>query len=206
MKRVFLYSFILLFLSGCSFQTLVGANSKYQFDIKDDLQQYSSVGCKKYVLQVKNIDSYNPILSRSIYYSVGDYELATYSKSNWQENPSKSIKSSLIQAFRKTNLFNDVVSNLSSVEPDYVLEYSVEDFIQYFSEDMKSSDVDVKIHFSLINYKSSKLLNSVTIKKRLSSASLDVIGGVKAISSALDDVIKQSSLWLDERCKEEVKQ
>ncbi|MBU1883977.1 membrane integrity-associated transporter subunit PqiC [bacterium] len=205
MKRVFLYSFIVLFISGCSLQTLVGANNTYQFDIKDDPQHYSSAGCKKYVLQVKNIDSYNPILSRSIYYSIGDYELATYSKSNWQEIPSKTIKSSLIQALRDTKIFNDVVSNRSSVQPDYVLEYSVEDFMQYFSEDMKSSDVDVKIHFKFIDYRSSKLLYSTTIEKKLPSASLDAIGGVKSISSALDDVVKQSSLWLDERCKEDTK-
>lgn len=205
MRRVFFYGFILIFISGCSLQTLVRANNEYKLDIKDDVQSYSATGCKNDVVQVKNIENYNPIVSRSIYYTTGEYELSTYTESVWQETPSKSIKSSIIKALRETHIFKDVVSNRSSIQPDYVLEYSVENLMQHFSDDQKSSYVDVKIHFSFIKYKTSKLLYSTTIEKKLPSASLDAIGGVKSISSALNDVILQNSLWLDGVCKEDLK-
>lgn len=205
MNKVLFYSFVLVFISGCSFQSIVGASNEYRLDTKEDTKSYSSAGCKEYVLQVKNIDTYNPILSRSIYYSVGDYELLTYTKSNWQDIPSKTIKASIVKELRDTGIFKEVVSNRSSVEPDYLLEYSVESFIQHFSEDMKSSEVDVKIHFSLMNYKTSRLLFSTTIEKKLPSASFDAIGGIKSLSNALNDVLKENDQWLDGICKEEMK-
>ncbi len=205
MKRVLFYVFIMMFISGCSFHTIVGASNEYALDITQDAQEYNSTNCKEYVLQVKNIDTYNPILSRSIYYSVGDYELFTYTKSNWQEAPFKSIKAAMIKSLRGTGIFKDVVSNRSSVEPDYVLEYSVENLMQYFDEDMNSAFVDVKIHFSFMNYKTSKLLYSTTIDKKIPSSSLDAIGGVKSISKALNDVIGENAMWLDGICQKEIK-
>ncbi|WP_345993532.1 ABC-type transport auxiliary lipoprotein family protein [Sulfurimonas sp. HSL-1716] len=205
MMRIFFYGLVLIFISGCSFQTVVSASNEYKIDVGNKIGRYDSTGCKGYVLRVKNVESYTHIKSRSIYYGVGDYELSTYTKSNWQEAPFKSIKHSIIKELRESKIFKDIVSNRSSVQPDYVLEYSVENFIQRFSEDMKSSTVEVKIHFSLINYKTSKLLYSTTIEKKLPSASLDAIGGVKAISRALGDVIEQDTLWLNDRCKEDIK-
>ena len=205
MKKVLFYSFVLVFISGCSFQSIVGASNEYRLDTQSDAKSYGSKGCSSYVLQVKNIDTYSPIQSRSIYYSVGDYELSTYTKSNWQDIPSKTIKSSIVNELRDAGIFKEVVSNRSSVEPDYLLEYSVEDFIQHFSEDMKSSEVRVKIHFSLMDHKRSRLLYSTTIEKKLPSASFDAIGGIKSLSTALNDVIKENNQWLDGICKEEMR-
>ena len=205
MKRVIFYIFVLIVASGCSLQTTVPANTEYQLDIKQSTQHYGSKGCKEYILQVKNVDSYNQIQNRTMYYGIGDYVLAAYSQSIWQEAPSKAINTILVKELRETGIFKDVISARSRVKPDLVLEYSVGSFIQNFSEDRKSSKVDVVIHFSLIDYKSLKILYSKTEQKSSIPASLDAIGGVESLSSALSDVLQENSLWLDDICQQEIR-
>ena len=203
MKRVLPYIFLAFLGTGCSFQTTVPAKNEYRLDVKTLREVYSSKECQTKVLQVVNIDSYDPVQSRGIYYAIGDYELFTYSKSNWQGIPSKAIKNALITALRQSGIFKDAASNRSNVQADLVLEYSVEDFMQYFTTDLKESKVTVKIHFSLLDAKNSKLLASNTIEQTLPSDTLDAIGGVKALSRALGEVLKENTTWLDTTCKKE---
>ena len=203
MKRAVFYSLVLVLISGCSLQTKVAANTQYRVEVASQSQNYSSTSCKNDLLQLKNINSYDPITDRSIYYQIGDLKLASYSESNWESAPFKTVELSLVSGIRDSKLFKDVISSRSTAKPDFILEYSVEEFIQHFSEDMKSSYSTVRIHFALLESKNSKLLYSTTIEKKVPSSSLNALGAVKALQSALNDLLQQTNVWLNERCQKE---
>ena len=69
---------------------------------------------------------------------------------------------------------------------------------------MKSSYVTVKIHFALLENDNSKLLYATTIEKKVPSSSLDAQGGVKALQAALNDVMQQTNMWLNNQCQKEL--
>lgn len=200
MKSILFYSLILLFGSGCSLQTKVAANTQYRLQVKEQTKDFSDTSCKEHVLQLKNIISYDPIATRSMYYQIGDLKLASYSESNWESPLFKTVESSLIGNMRDANIFKDVVVSRSSAKPDFILEYSIGEFIQHFSEDMNSSYATVKIHYALLDNKSLKLLYSNNIEKKIPSPTLDAEGGVKALQEALGDVINDTNVWLNAEC------
>ncbi len=204
MNRIFFYSLVLMALSGCSLQTKVPASTQYRLQVASVIQDYNASSCKDDVLQLKNIVSYDPIVGRSIYYQVGDLNIANYALSNWEAAPFKTMELSLVSSIRDSKIFKDVLLSKSGVKPDFILEYSVGEFIQHFSEDMKSSYVTVKIHFALLENDNSKLLYSTTIEKKVPSSSLDALGGIKALQSALSDVMVQTNVWLNNRCQKEL--
>jgi ABC-type uncharacterized transport system auxiliary subunit len=201
MKSIIFYSLVLLFVSGCSLQTKVAAHTQYRLQVSPQTQSFSASTCKENVLQLKNIISYDPIATRSIYYQVGDLKLASYSESNWESPLFKTVESSLISNMRDAKIFKDVISSHSSAKPDFILEYSVTEFIQHFSEDMNRSYATVKIHFALLENKNSKLLYSTDIEKKVPSATLDAEGGVKALQEALGDASKDANIWLNVQCE-----
>lgn len=204
MKRVFLYSLVLVLFGGCSLQMTIPPKTQYKFQIPSQTQEYNATACKDDVLGLRNVVSYDPIMNRSIYYQVGELTIATYSESNWEAAPFKTIGLSLISSIRDSKIFKDAFLASSFVKPDIILEYSVGEFMQHFSEDMKSSYATVNIHFALLDRKNSKLLYSTTIEKKVPASSLDALGGVKALQSALNDVLMQTNLWLNARCQKEL--
>lgn len=199
--KIVLFTLLVLLLGGCSLQTKVPTSTQYRLDIAPDRGSYKSFTCKDNLLQLKNISTYNVIQDRSIYYQVGEYKLFAYSQSNWEEVPYKTIQNDLISALRDTQIFKDVMTNRSVAKSQYVLEYDVQDFVQHYTEDLNSSYVSVKIHFSLLENNSSKLLYSTTIDKKITTDSNDALGGVKALREALKSIMQDASLWLDERCQ-----
>ena len=203
MKRVVFYSFVLAMMCGCSLQTTVAANTQYRFEAAPQMQNYSSRACRNDLLQLKNINAYEPMTNRSIYYQVGDLKLASYSESNWEEAPFKTVELSFIRSIRDTKIFKDVLLSRSAAKPDFILEYSIEEFMQHFDENMRSSYATVKIHFALLENKNSRLLYSTTIEKRVPSSALNALGGVKALQLALSDVMWQTNIWLDTQCQKE---
>jgi ABC-type uncharacterized transport system auxiliary subunit len=205
MKKVFLYSLVLLLFGGCSLQTRIPAKTQYKLQMPSQTQEYNATACKDDVLGLRNVVSYDPIMDRSIYYQVGELNIATYSESNWEAAPFKTVGLSLISSIRESKIFKDAFLSSSFVKPDIILEYNVGEFIQHFSEDMKSSYVTVNIHFALLERKDSKLLYSTTIEKKVPVSSLDALGGVKALQSALNDVLMQTNLWLNTKCQKELK-
>ena len=204
MKRVFLYSFVLVLFAGCSLQTTIPAKTQYKLQVTSQTQEYNATACKDDVLGLRNVVSYDPIMDRSIYYQVGALNIATYSESNWESAPFKTVGLSLISSVRDSKIFKDAFLSSSFVKPDIILEYSVGEFMQHFNEDMKSSYATVNIHFALLDRKDSKLLYSTTIEKKVPSSSLDALGGVKALQSALNDVMMQTNQWLNARCQKEL--
>ena len=201
MKKILFYTLILLFVSGCSLQTKVAAHTQYRLQTTKQTQVFAATSCKEDLLGLKNIISYDPIATRSIYYQVGENELASYSESNWESPLFKTVESSLISNLRDANIFKDVVVSRSFAKPDYILEYSVGEFIQHFSEDMKSSYVLVNIHFTLLDNKTSKLLYTTTIEKKIPAKTLDAKGGVIALQEALGEVMKDTNIWLNTQCE-----
>lgn len=199
--KIALMIILALLVTGCSLQTKVASSTQYRLDITPNDRNFTSLTCKDDILQLKNISNYDVIQSRSIYYKVGDYKLFAYTQSNWEEAPSKTIQNELISALRDTAIFKDVITNRSVAKSNYILEYDVEDFVQHYKEDLNSSYVSAKVHFSIIENNSSKLLYSTTIQKELPTDSNDAFGGVKALRAVLKDLLGQTSLWLDERCQ-----
>ena len=202
-KKWFYISCCMLFFTGCSLQQVLPAQAQYDLSVTKSEKIYKQSPCKKYVLKVRALDENVLTASDSIYYMVGKYKINSYTESKWSQMPGHSINALVIQSLRRSNIFEDVQSKRSFANADLILQYDVEDFMQYFSEDLKSSYVKVKIHFSLIDPKDGRLLHSITQSERVEASSLDAFGGVKALSTALGDVLDKNVQWVYDMCQKE---
>ncbi len=201
MKKLLFFTLILLFASGCSLQTKVGAHTQYRLKTPPQQESFVATKCKDDVLVLKNIINYDPLTSRSITYQVGDLKLASYADSNWESPLFKTLDAVLLSNIRETKIFKDAIASRSSAKADFILEYSVGEFIQHFSEDMNSSYALVNFHVALLDVTSSKLLYASTIEKKIPSQTLDAQGGVTALQEALGAVMEETNIWLHTQCQ-----
>ena len=84
---------------------------------------------------------------------------------------------------------------------DLVLETNIEDFAQYYNEDLSESFAKVTISFSLIDLKTNKVIASQIFKSKVVADSNDALGGADALNKALGDVLSKSTLWLGGICR-----
>ena len=98
------------------------------------------------------------------------------------------------------DIFKSTQNYKSITQDDYILQSSVIDFKQYFSEDLQSSYVKVEIKFSLIDNNSHRTIDSKTFSSVVNSEELDSYGGVKSLNKAFIEVLNDSSSWIEKIC------
>ena len=98
----------------------------------------------------------------------------------------------LIPEFRKCRLGLDI---------DAHDEINIEDFMQYFNNNSTLSHVNVVISVSLINARKNSVFDTQTFSKKIKVKELNSRAGVEGLNIALNDVLKQSNLWLGDVCK-----
>ena len=81
------------------------------------------------------------------------------------------------------------------------MEINIEDFMQYFSDDSKESYANVVISLTLIDSKTSTIVDTKTLSAKLKANTLDANGGVEALGKAFENVLIQARVWLGEVCR-----
>ena len=198
-KIVFIILSVVLF-SGCVMTTTPPMN-EYRVNADLSFSALSEGKCNKKSLKVAQAFSANSLKSLKMKYAQGENKLFSYSQSQWALSPNQAITSEVMTLLKDLELFSSVQIAKSVSRNDMLLEINIDEFMQYFSEDAKSSYVKVIISFTLLDTHSKKIVATKTFREKNSVALLNADGGVKALNASLRNILLQSSIWFEGVCR-----
>lgn len=198
MKIISLILTVLLF-SACS--TVHPPVTEYRLNLEIPKSAPTQKGCLDKSLKVAQAFSSNPLVTLNMNYVQGSNKQFAYSQAQWSISPSDAVTAKIIELLRDTKLFNSVQVSKSRSKSDMIMEIDIEDFMQYFSSDFKESYANAAITLTLIDSKNNIIIATKTFNSKVDAKTLDAEGGVHALSTALSDILKQSSVWVSEVCK-----
>jgi len=188
-----------LFLAtGCTSPT--PAQNEYRLDTNIEVMKADTTKCKTKTLKVDQAFSDKLFMSLKMYYVKGKYAQNAYTRSRWAQTPNDKITQALTEYLRAMQLFKSVQNAESKTKNDFRLEINIEDFMQYFDENEKNSYANVVLTCNLINDKTHKILTTKTFHAKVKAKSNNAQGGVIALNSALDRILKECGLWLQGVC------
>ena len=173
---------------------------EYRVNLKMKTVTLLETKCKKESLKVGQSFSSNALKSLDMNYGLGDYKRLVFSQALWAESPNRAISMEITKYIRETKLFKNVQVSKSRSRNGLLLETDIEDFMQYFSEDEKSSYANVRISFTLINPKSNQVIATKTFSTKELVKTNNANGGVIALNKALENLLNESGKWLSEVC------
>ena len=197
--KYFLSLFISMMFLGCVSAT--PPKVEYIVNAQVKAIDASSTGCKDKSLKIAQAFSPSSLRSEDMSYRVGGLKQYMYSQSLWSVNPNQAITSEFLSLIRDSKLFKTVQNSKSRSRSDVILELSVEDFMQSFNDDSTLSHVDAVINLSLINVRTNTIFASKTFSKKIKVDTMNSVGGVNALNIALDEILLDSNLWLNEVCQ-----
>ena len=197
MRNLLLLTFLIF--TGCSVTHAPISEYRIAPEVKPIL--HSAESCKAKSLKISQVFSSSSLKSKKMKYAQENYKEFSFSESEWADAPNKAITKELVKSVRATELFSNVTCFKSRSKSEMILETSVEDFMQYFSDDNSKSYVNVVMTTSLIDTRSSKSIQTKTFEKKLEVETLSAQGGVDTLNSAFASVLEEHSLWLEGVCK-----
>ncbi|QFR49748.1 hypothetical protein FJR48_08385 [Sulfurimonas lithotrophica] len=199
MSKIYILLTLVLVFSSCS--TSVPTIVKYKVASNVDINKFEATKCKSKSVKVSSVLTSSSLMSKDMSYVQGDSKVFEYSESAWLNNPNLSVSRELVKMLRDIDIYKSVQEVKSRSKSDLIIESTLEDFMQYYSNDLKSSFAVVQINLTVIDSKTNEVLLSKTFKSKIKTKSLDAKGGVKALNLALKKVLEDSSAWLIEGCK-----
>ena len=195
--------FILLsviFLSGCVTTTTPPMN---EFRVNSNLsfRTLSEGQCHEKSLKVAEAFSSNSLKSLKMKYAYGKNKQFIYSQSQWALSPNQAITSEIINLLRDLELFSSVQISKSRSRNDMLLEISIDEFMQYFSEDGSRSYVNVVLSLTLLDTKTKTIFATKTFKQKSDVERLSAEGGVESLNTALRTILLSSSIWFEDICR-----
>jgi len=184
---------------GCS--TTTPAISEYRINVKPTSSAFTQTGCKEKSLKVAQAFSSTSLMTHDMNYGQGTHKQYKFTQSQWAESPNRAISTEIVEYLKSTKLFKNVQISKSRSKNGLILETNIEDFMQYFSEDEKESFVSVRINFTLIDVKTSRVLATQTFESNIKVDSINAEAGVENLNIALEKVLNNSGKWLSEVCK-----
>lgn len=197
-KIAFLLSFLLIF-TACT--KTVPYIKEYKLDTSVHINENTQTQCKNKSIKVVHAFSADNLMLNEMNYVNGQYNVDSFTQSQWSQSPNKAITSQTIKALENAQYYKHVANATSHVKSDLLLENNIKDFMQYFSTDTSKSYVKVVISATLVDRKTKKSLAYKRFEKIKESKSLDAYGGVVALNSALSDVLEEEVKWLGEQCR-----
>lgn len=197
--KILIACFALIIVSACSFKEPY--KKQYTLDVQTEAPTQRGMMCQDKSLKVSQAFSSNRLMDRQMSYIEGAYREYAFSESEWAQSPNSIITQKLISSIRQSGLFQSVEGYKSRSKSDYLLESTIEEFVQYYSEDAKHSYVKAVMHFVLIDAKSSEVISSKSLSKKIELQSLKADEGVSALSKALSEIFKEKNIWLSEECR-----
>ena len=199
LKNISIFIVIVIF-TGCSMKEPY--ITEYKMQIEDFSRSETSNLCSQKSLKVIQSFSNHTLASTKMHYIVGEHKQFIFTKAQWSLPVNEMVTIHITNMMDQLNNFRSVQNYKSITKDDYILQSSIIDFQQYFSNDLASSYVKVTIKISLIDNSSNKVLKSKTFTSTVDSKTLDSYGGVKALNEAFINVLNESSAWMSDVCSE----
>lgn len=199
MLKIIVIAFIAFISVGC---TVASPHiSEFRINPIVEKSEILALKCNAKSIKVAKAFSSNSLMSQNMNYGVGDYKRGLFTQSQWASSPNREITSQIVKTLQDSKLFESVqVSNSRSVS-SLILETNIEEFMQYFSKDKKSSLAKVVISNTLIDANTNVPLHTKTFTQIVKADTLDAEGGVVALNKALSLVLTSQRDWLGEICK-----
>jgi len=195
-----LISIIIIFiLSGCT--TVKLSITEYKIVVDSPNIKSNVDGCRDKSLKISQAFSSNSLMSLKMDYAQDKSKIFSYSQAHWSESPNHSITMNLLKEIRDSGFFKNVQISKSISRNNWILEINIEDFLQYYSEDLKKSFAKVAINLTLIDSKNNTIIATKTFVSKVDVKTLNADGGVEALSSAFSNILTQNLEWLNEVCK-----
>jgi cholesterol transport system auxiliary component len=189
-----------LLFSGCA--TVKPTITDYRIFAKTvQNSNSSSNGCKDKSLKIAQAFSPSSLMSLNMDYMESGNRVFSYSQSQWQESPNDAITLELLKNIRSAGIFSSVEASKSRSKSSWLLETNIEEFLQFYTQDMKNSYVNVVVTLTIIDTKTNSVVATKTFSSKADAKTLDAQGGVEALSTALSEVIFQNIEWLERVCK-----
>jgi cholesterol transport system auxiliary component len=134
-------------------------------------------------------------------YAYGDDKLFIYSQSQWALSPNQAITSEIVNLLRDLELFSSIQISKSRSRNDMLLEISIDEFMQYFSEDGSRSYVNVVLSLTLLDTRTKTIFATKTFRQKSDVERLSAEGGVESLNTALRTILLSSSIWFERVCK-----
>ncbi|MCK9492282.1 MAG: ABC-type transport auxiliary lipoprotein family protein [Sulfurimonas sp.] len=199
MKNIYLITIFIFLLSGCSITK--PAITEYRLSLKDFSSKSYTNTCKDKSLKVSSAFSSNTLMTLEMNYMQDKHKIYSYSQSQWNNSPNQEISSQIFSALRDAKLFESVQNAKSRSRSDLILEINIQDFMQYFSDDLNSSYVRIVMCFTLIDAKTNKSIATKSFSIIKDVESLDAMGGVEALDAGLEEVINEGLEFLSGACR-----
>jgi len=199
MLKYFLLGSLAFIISGC--MTVSPTVSEYKIQPHIKAPSLAAKGCQKYSLKVAQAFSTTTLMRSDMHYGVGKFQEFTFSQSKWSVSPNQIVTYALRDAIEKTAIFKNVQIAQSRSRNDFLLEVTLNDFMQYFSKDEQTSFVNVALTLTLIDTKTSRVIATRSFHSKQDVATLSAQGGVEALSKALNKVLQTNVVWLSGVCK-----
>jgi cholesterol transport system auxiliary component len=120
-------------------------------------------------------------------------QLLPYAQARWSSSPAQLVRARVRDALAAQG----PVLSLDGIAP-WVLRIELDEFSQVFESPEKSFGL-VRLRASLL--KNDQLAAQTTVLARAPAATQDAAGGVKALTAATDDAVRQLSSWLATQVK-----
>jgi cholesterol transport system auxiliary component len=198
MKVLLLLTSLLLFL-GCS--TTTSPITEYKISSSYSMTPQVNSTCKGKSIKIAQAFSPTPLMSTKMGYVLQNNKIHSYSQAIFSDTPNRAITSEILKDIRDSKLYKFVLNSKTRSNTDLILETNIEDFVQYYSDDLKSSYVIASINFTIIDLKTNSVIDSQTFKAKVTSTSQDAFGGAVALNKALSSVLFKNRTWMSEICK-----
>jgi len=186
---------ILLF-TGCSIKDVEIKPSNYRLEPSYPLHVDKSKDDR--VLRVQRVEGDSVVMTRSILYKK-DGALKPYKYGRWSELPATRLQEIFIESIEKQKIFRATVSSRSYAMADLILESSLENFEEVFSDGKPY--VHVTMRFRLMERIGAKILGSKRVEATYLVEKKEASGVVLAFNSAVEKIVIDLIGWLDEQRK-----
>ena len=152
----------LILLSSCSILSPVVTPEvkEYQITTTNTDELSCKAASNAPILQVSPVRVFTPFDSRGMYYSVAQYQLSSYSLSQWASTPSEMFNQAILQKLQKSCIYSDVSSSEFMVTAKYRLASQVMDFKQVIING--SSNMSLKVYAQLIDNTNNTVIKNKT--------------------------------------------
>ena len=198
MKYLIIVISIVLFF-GCS--TIKTPITEYRIVADNKAFKTKANGCNDKSIKVAQAFSSSSLMSMKMNYILSNNKTFSYSQAQWSETPNRAISLEVLKQIRESEIFKNAQSSRSRTNSDLLLEISIEDFIQYYDDDLSESYVIVAINFSLIDMRTNEVRAAKTFRSKIIADTTDALGGAEALNKALSDVLSKNRVWLAGECK-----
>lgn len=187
--------FVSVIIQGCATGSVPAVDS-YTINISCEIDTPSGKNTEiSKVLKVSKPRSSAAIMSRNILYQEKEFSQNPYANSKWSDTPNKMLASLFLSCINKSSTFKSVLPSYSRGKDDLLLESTLLDFYHHVNSD-GSSEGRVRIEFYLMESKSGEVVATNEFDSKISSKTLDVNGGVRALNDASESVALSLTRWL----------